>query len=73
MLESGFFEACQTAADDFIAYMMNPGRWPRNDFHDCLGPGGGAAPERLVALRWRGARVVADLDTQEVSSIDDEL
>jgi len=73
VLASGFFEGCQTALDDFFAYMMNPGRWPRNDYHDCLGPGGGVAPERLVALRWRGARIVADLDTQDVSSIDDEL
>ena len=71
MLASGYFEECQMALDDFLAYMMNPGRWPRNDYHDCLGDG--VAPERLVALRWRGARVVAELDTQDVSSIDDEL
>jgi len=73
VLESDFFEGCQVPLDDLLAYMTNPGRWPRNDFHDCLGPGGGVAPERLVALRWRGARVVADLDTQDVSSIDAEL
>ena len=71
VLASGYFEECQMALDDFLAYMMNPGRWPRNDYHDCLGDG--VAPERLVALRWRGARVVAELDTQDVSSIDEEL
>ena len=69
--DSGFFDRCIMALDEYLSYMANPGRHTRRDFHDCLGPGDGTAPERFVGLRWRGPRVVEETDTSLVSSIDD--
>ena len=69
--DSGFFDRCIMALDDYLSYMANPGRHTRRDFQDCLGPGDGTAPERFVGLRWRGPRVVEETDSSLVSSIDD--
>lgn len=70
VIESGFFEDCVMPLDEYLSYMSNPGRHSRgpDDFHNCLGEG--AAPERLLALRWRGPRLVRTLDTAKVSSIE---
>ena len=69
--DSGFFDRCIMALDDYLSYMANPGRHTRRDFQDCLGPGDGTAPERFVGLRWRGPRVAEETDSSLVSSIDD--
>ena len=45
--DSGFFDRCIMALDDYLSYMANPGRHTRRDFQDCLGPGDGTAPERF--------------------------
>ena len=70
VIESGFFEDCVMPVDEYLSYMTNPGRHTRgpDDFHNCLGEG--VAPERFLALRWRGPRLVRTLDTAQVSSID---
>ena len=70
VLESGFFEDCVMPLDEYLSYMSNPGRHSRgpDDFHNCLGEG--VTPERLLALRWRGPRLVRTLDTAQVSSIE---
>ena len=70
--DSGFFDRCIMALDEYLSYMANPGRHTRRDFHDCLGPGDGTAPERFVGLRWRGPRVVEETDSSLVSSIEPE-
>ena len=59
VLASGLFrrEGCRVPWDEFLAYMTNPGRHTRKDFHACFGEGG-APPERLAGLRWRGPRLV---------------
>ena len=68
--DSGFFDRCIMPLDEYLSYMANPGRHTRSDFHDCLGPGGGAAPERFVGLRWRGTRLVQASESAALSSID---
>ena len=68
-MASGFFERCVVPLDEYLRYMTNPGRHPRTDYHNCLGPGGGALPERLAGLRWRGMCIVQELEPQDVSTI----
>ncbi len=59
VLASGLFmrKGCHVPWDEFLAYMANPGRYTRKDFHACFGEGG-APPERLAGFRWRGPRLV---------------
>ena len=71
--DSGFFDRCIMALDDYLSYMANPGRHTRRDFQDCLGPGDGTAPERFcrsplagpTRRRGDGLLVGASIDTAE--------